>query len=1127
MEIQESSKRKRGGVSPFLTATAGHLYLKSIGVPLISSSTGSPCKSICLRSDRLYTIGRKNWCCDFFFEDRRVSKQHCQIFFDGFERRIFILDGFFLHSGCHLDEIRRMFRYGLEGIETKECFSIDASSNGVFVNGFRLGKGTLMELSAGDQVSFVRESDLDCSSGIRIGFVVERVVFTEEVVPVSLQKQLTGEAKDVEGNSEAPAAKGKGNRNKLDFSQNEIYNNYTPRGSGYGDLIRRSLLLLSQCRHILHSADPISYIRGCVNLSSEKENRIPFISNENNFQVTTPHNIIENPLSCKPVVKVGTIVCHKESVPLGGLEAEQKFVNERAGMVKLSSILLHRKTTMTAETASVCVPSDPFQQIKNTGISGKNAIANDKPQCPTAKSTGKAPQVDSVLNSKKNGGIVFPSDGNIFYLNRLEFIDPNSSDQHTVVSLPELLYPVESLSRIFIATFTSDVLWFLSYCKVPNQLPVTIACHNTERCWSSSPEKRTLIPFLEFPNVVVLYPPFPEVVAFSKDRKRQGIACHHPKLLLLQREDSIRVVITSANLVPKQWNSVTNTVWWQDFPCRSAPDYSSLFTRISDDETIQDSKSDFAAQLAGFMASLIADAPIQAHWIVELTKYDFRGAVGHLVASIPGIHNHNTYYPLESMHFLSANQFASRLVGVKLLGSVEASVVGLSHLFHTASDTNGAQLKTLASFLGRCRENTYGMSEVVLRRTTNVPADSNAVSVLVSNLDEFSEGDYVQLGFLPRNVAKWVAPLCDIGFFTFSACVRPKEALAAALGESNSKGPNFSEITRMMQPEHVPAICSLVASMQRYVGLWRLQEVLGRYKWPELLETDFIYGSSSIGTSLNAQFLAAFSAAAGKRSFQFSESDESDPEWGRWNTSQELKTPSMRIIFPTIERVKDAACGIWPSRRMLCFSERTWQRLKNADILHDAIPHPRDRVGYPMHVKVARRRFQSKTDAASFGWVYCGSHNFSAAAWGRPVCNFSGVKADRAFGPISDLGSYLHICNYELGIIFVVPPSDALKGIKGKSLKLDDIILPFVVPAPKYQPTDRPATAQAMREALAQLTEQEKEESIETAEMEEMINEEILDEEEIVEATDYVSVEKEEERAYAEMLWSQVELSES
>lgn len=52
--------------------------------------------------------------------------------------------------------------------------------------------------------------------------------------------------------------------------------------------------------------------------------------------------------------------------------------------------------------------------------------------------------------------------------------------------------------------------------------------------------------------MICRYPPFPEVVAFGKDRRKSGIACHHPKLLVLQREDSIRVVITSANLGAKQ-----------------------------------------------------------------------------------------------------------------------------------------------------------------------------------------------------------------------------------------------------------------------------------------------------------------------------------------------------------------------------------------------------------------------------------------------------------------------------------------------------------------------------------------------------------------------------------------------
>ncbi|KAI7985226.1 Disease resistance protein RGA2 [Camellia lanceoleosa] len=65
----------------------------------------------------------------------------------------------------------------------------------------------------------------------------------------------------------------------------------------------------------------------------------------------------------------------------------------------------------------------------------------------------------------------------------------------------------------------------------------------------------------------------------------------------------------------------------------------------------------------------------------------------------------------------------------------------------------------------------------------------------------------VRLGFLPRNVAKWVAPLSDSGLFKFSGYVYSKE------------GPSFLDISKVVQSEHVYAICSLVASIQRSTGL--------------------------------------------------------------------------------------------------------------------------------------------------------------------------------------------------------------------------------------------------------------------------------------------------------------------
>lgn len=954
-------KRKKSGKAAFL-----HL--------ISASTTTGTHHTISLEADEPFTIGRSTRHCNLVFDDRRVSKQHCQILFDASLHKLYLLDGAFSS-------------FYNSNKNTSSSTTRRLSLNGVFVNGVRVGKGLFMELSAGDEVLLACGNHKGlCGSRIRIGFIIQRIVF--DIPSCKFNKRIFA----LRGYDSSPY------------------------------LIGRVKSLLTRCRNILQSDDPVFYIRQC-----------------------------------------------------------QKEYFE---------------------------------------VSSLNSVGKDNPS-----------HFDGVVQNKPCSNFVpLPSPGKNFYLNRLEMMHYTPFSHHPVVSLPELLYPVESISRMFIATFTSDILWFLSYCEIPCHLPVTIACHNTERCWSSDPDKRSFMPYPEFPNLVVVYPPFPESIAFGKDRKKQGIACHHPKLFVLQRQDSIRVIITSANLVANQWNRVTNTIWWQDFPRTSSPDYSSLFCKFYDGNMNKDSKPDFAAQLAGFVASLLTDVPSQAHWIVELTKYDFGGAKGHLIASVPGIHSYTVPSMIEIMQLLSANHKA---FSVKFLGLVEASVVGLSHLFRTAADSNGARLKKLAAFLGKSCEKAYGFLEIVLIRNKNVPADANAVSVLVSKPNEFSEGDCVQLGFLPRNVAKWVSPLWDIGFFRFSGYVCPKEALAAALGGNSikvqlilhvSQGPHFQDISRMMQPEHVIALCSLVASVRRCSGLWRLQEVLGQYRWPESLESDFIYGPSSIG-SVNSQFLAAFSAASGKRSLQLFDSEESDPEWGCWSATQELKCPSIRIIFPTIERVKNACSGILPSKRILCFSERTWQRLRTADILHDAVPHPRDRLGHPMHVKVARRRFQSKMGAPSCGWVYCGSHNFSAAAWGRPISNPFRSRANGPEKGNSSLGLRLHICNYELGIIFIFPQT---KGGSGKNCtNLDDVVLPFVVPAPKYGSRDRPATKQAMREALADLTEQEREKLVELVATEEMMEEIPDEEEEPIEATSYAAEEKEDEKAYVEQLWSQVDSSQS
>lgn len=716
------------------------------------------------------------------------------------------------------------------------------------------------------------------------------------------------------------------------------------------------------------------------------------------------------------------------------------------------------------------------------------------------------------------------SDGSKIFLNRLTGIRPDiRAEEHSEVTLPQLLHPIGSLLRVFITTFTSDICWFLDYCNIPQHLPVTIACHNKERCWSASRESRMAAPFVNHPNVLLVYPQFPEVIAFGKDRKKQGVACHHPKLIVLQREDSMRVIITSANLVPRQWHLITNTVWWQDFPCRTSPDYSAIFSAV------EEPKSDFAVQLVSFIGSLINEVPSQAYWINEIAKYNFEGAGGYLVASVPGLYMPSPCY-LESNYCLSEKHILHTKSAHKMfLGSVQTSVVGLSHRFHIPSDA-GSQLKALSLFLGKCRENMHGTTEVILKRNTNIPADANAVSVLVGDLDKFSEEDSVQLGFLPREVAKWVSPLGDLGLFRFSAFIYPREALEAAFGVTNTKvqlllyvakGPEFSQISALICDEHLPPLCSLVTSLKRSHGLWRLEEVLSQFKWPETLETDFVYSASSIGTSINPQFIANFASATGKRSNHDFDSEESDPEWGCWTAGHERNKPSISLLFPTIERVKSAACGVQLSRYLLSLPEKTWQILGSTGIFHDAIPHPHDRIGHPMHVKVAQRRFQSRRGGHSFGWTYCGSHNFSPAAWGQPLrpppkANPTEVTRAASSGP------RLHICNYELGIILIVPPPGMSK-VSGGKHGIDNITLPFVIPAPRYQHSDRPATPLAMQEAMAEAC------IPQSNDFSEETDEEIPDEddEHVVELSDCCPEDKEEEKIYAETLWGQVYSSQS
>ena len=172
--------------------------------------------------------------------------------------------------------------------------------------------------------------------------------------------------------------------------------------------------------------------------------------------------------------------------------------------------------------------------------------------------------------------------------------------------------------------------------------------------------------------------------------------------------------------------------------------------------------------------------------------------------------------------------------------------------------------------------------------------------------------------------------------------------------------------------------------------------------------------------------------------------------------------------------------------------------------------------------QVAQRRFESRSGGHSFGWTYCGSHNFSPAAWGQLLSPPS--KANPTEARSAPSGPRLHICNYELGIILISPPPGRSKHASESRHSMEAIALPFVVPPPRYEGCDRPATRLAMREAAAEACVLQSNDVVDLSDdTDEGVPDE--DDEQEAELSDCSQQEKEEEKIYAETLWGQVDSS--
>ncbi len=256
-----------------------------------------------------------------------------------------------------------------------------------------------------------------------------------------------------------------------------------------------------------------------------------------------------------------------------------------------------------------------------------------------------------------------------------------------------------------------------------------------------------------------------------------------------------------------------------------------------------------------------APRPEEAALVGRLARYDFSAAAHtHLVASTPCHAPLNPPPPPEGT-----------------LATARCALAGAAH----ARPPPGA-LEPLLQQL-RAAADAQGLVHLTLRPMPHNPHDANAVAVQLPPraLDGCGLPDRGRLGFLPREVAAWVAPLLRSGRLAFRAtchwqdvlgrrshlfqevlalhAFRP-EAAAAAASPPHAHAPAAAAAG----PPPAEGLVQLLGRAERPQGLHRLQQLMGRHRWPTEAPKAHWYASSSVGNVAgNRRFLQAWCRATG------------------------------------------------------------------------------------------------------------------------------------------------------------------------------------------------------------------------------------------------------------------------
>ena len=492
----------------------------------------------------------------------------------------------------------------------------------------------------------------------------------------------------------------------------------------------------------------------------------------------------------------------------------------------------------------------------------------------------------------------------------------------------------KELTALFVASMGLNAKWLLDALGLPAEtdIPMVIACHHRDRCWSGqvSDRRATGAVVAGHRGLTLIFPPFADAPGKADSytvraaAPRGLLGCVHAKLLVFFRKDRLRVVVSTANFTRGGWKHQRNHLWSMDFP--ALPDSVPL-------EALLSCNSSFGEELAAYMSNLLAPcAPSEsdARLVTMLRRYDFSAASRegiHLVASIPGI----VPLRLPTRPPGACATFRCGLAGSDHHRPVAEVILDLHGLLHANGviDEDGCCALELVPM----PHNTFDANAIAVRLPFEVRDQLPALMHKAGGL--LSEGKRLAskcadgiVGFLPKAVAEWIGPLIRCLGLSFRCRAPPRQlfsshtrvgvetllidvylptASRSGVSDSTAIAPaNADDFARL-------DVCmvQLLARIERPRGLARLRQLLRPHSWPPADKAKaFHYTTSSCGNLFSTEgrrFLATFSRAVGSAA---ESTDSADEDGGHWTSVNDSKSAAITesmypaVVYPSIGEIR-------------------------------------------------------------------------------------------------------------------------------------------------------------------------------------------------------------------------------